>query len=430
MDQTRITELLDDFQADARKFASDIIPDAEKIGAAVRRIGSSWSGSTLGHHSEIYYRNFQRPPLPFNAEWGTQMGMPEGWYMPTVEEVESAIVSLSGVDLTTWKDRYETARTRLSDAKAALVVELPSSTLCADEKLRVLVSRIEEVRFDDSHAKEYLLQQLNAHRSSVSRDLRAISAGGVILPTHLCYDALVGGARHTQESIQVIIKEVNLLLRYLELHKQSDAVEAPVEMHNMLSQLTNDPLTLRKLDGTTQPFRGRISRNTVITFDSKLPIREGDVVERDLPNGETEQFEIVDAGFQSGYGGIQAHYQMKVRKVTGRIDLRASAAPVTNIYNVHGPNARINNQSIDQSHNLVGVGEDELFQKLKDVIQSAGVETSQRDLLLKSVDEMHASAGQSTFASKFQSFIALAANCITVVTPFLPALANLAASAR
>ena len=144
-----------------------------------------------------------------------------------------------------------------------------------------------------------------------------------------------------------------------------------------------------------------------------------------------EQFEITDTGFYSGHGGIAANYQMKVRKITGRVDIAASAPPVTHIvYNVHGPNARINNQSVDQSHNLVGVGEDELFQKLKDAIQGTALESQHRDLLISAVDEMHSSAGQPTFAGKFQNFMALASNCMTVVTPFLPALANLAVSAH
>jgi hypothetical protein len=121
---------------------------------------------------------------------------------------------------------------------------------------------------------------------------------------------------------------------------------------------------------------------------------------------------------------------MKIRKITDRVGPSAATGSITNIYNVHGPNARFNSQSVDQSHNVVRVDEGELFQKLKEAIQAASANSTQREQLLQAVDDMNEHAGRSSFGDKFQSFIALASNCMTVVTPFLPALANLAASVQ
>ena len=72
------------------------------------------------------------------------------------------------------------------------------------------------------------------------------------------------------------------------------------------------------------------------------------------------------------------------------------------------------------------LGEDELFQKLEDALQAASTDTTQHERLLVAVDEMNAHAGKPSFGDKFQNF--MASNCMTVVTPFLAALANLAAS--
>ena len=44
----------------------------EKLSASAQEIGKSWSGSCLGYHSRVYYRDFKRP-LPgdrFSQEWG------------------------------------------------------------------------------------------------------------------------------------------------------------------------------------------------------------------------------------------------------------------------------------------------------------------------------------------------------------------------
>jgi hypothetical protein len=148
-----------------------------------------------------------------------------------------------------------------------------------------------------------------------------------------------------------------------------------------------------------------------------------------LPNGQIDKFEILDTGFHKGLPpDIGPHFQMKIRKITDRVGPSPAPGSVTNIYNVHGPNARFNSQSVDQSHNVVRVDEGELFQRLKETIQTALANSTQREQLLQAVDEMSAHAGKSSFGDKFQSFMALASNCMTVVTPFLPALANLAAS--
>ena len=199
----------------------------------------------------------------------------------------------------------------------------------------------------------------------------------------------------------------------------------------MLEMLTNDPLILRKADGTVRKFQGRITSGKLMTFDSTLPCVEGDTVERELPNGQLDRFEILDTGFHQGLPpDIGPHYQMKIRKITQLAQSGPPAGSVTNIYNVHGPNARFNNQSVDQSHNVVRIGEDGLFQKLKEAIQAASTDATQREQLLVAVDEMSAHAGKPSFGDRFQSFMALASNCMAVVTPFLPALANLAASAQ
>ena len=431
MDRARVGEILSDLTALETEAISTLEPDAQAIGAAAHQVGLSWSGSALGHHAEMYFDHFQRPSREcrFNAEWGTQMGWPRGWFTPTVEEIEAEISRISGVDLAVWKQRYEAMMSKLRELPDSLLVEIPSKVANPDPRFVRIVSDIETARFDDSQAKEYLREQLNAHRPSVSRDLRAISAGGVTLPAHLCYEAQVEGFKHAQKSFAALIKNMRLLARYIEVQGEPNATGSSSEAQAMLETLTNDSLTLRKTDGAILKFRGRITSGNLTTFESTLPCAEGDTIERELPNGQMEKFEILELGFHQGLPPyIGPHYQMKIRKITDRIPHTTQPSSVTNIYNVHGPNARFNSQSVDQSHNVVGVDEGELFQKLKEAIQTASANSPQREQLLLAVDEMSAHAGRSSFGDKFQSFMALASNCMTVVTPFLPALANLTAS--
>jgi hypothetical protein len=302
MDSARVGEILSDLTALEAETVSSLEADAQAVGAAAAQVGLSWSGSALGHHAEMYFERFQRPPREyrFNAEWGTQMGWPRGWFTPAVAEIEAEISRISGVDLAEWKKRYEAMMSKLRELPGSLLVEIPTKTANSDPRFARIVSDIEAAKFDDSHAKEYLRQQLNAHTPSVSRDLRAISAGGVTLPAHLCYEALVEGFKSSQKSLAALIKSVRLLARYIEVQGEPNATESSSEAHAMLETLTSDPLILRKADGTVRKFRGLISRGTLTTFESTLPCAEGDTVERELPNGQSEKFEILELGFHQG----------------------------------------------------------------------------------------------------------------------------------
>src|SRR2546426_6741978 len=97
-----------------------------KLSEAGSRVEESWSGSSLGYHSELHYGNFERPPLHarFDPEWGDFNGLPAGWKSRTPEEVKEQIERLAGVELSTLERETETV---VSDAKALqaeLVTEL------------------------------------------------------------------------------------------------------------------------------------------------------------------------------------------------------------------------------------------------------------------------------------------------------------------
>jgi hypothetical protein len=214
MDRARVEEITDELTALESGSFSKLLSDAEKIHSATSDVGGSWSGSALGHHAEMYYEGFRRPPhgYQFNAEWGTQMGWPDGWFIPTVEETEAEITRLSGVDLAAWKARYKAMMSKLSNLLATLVVEIPKKTTYADPRYARIVSDIEAAKFDDSRAKDYVHQQIMAQRASVSRDLRAITAGGVNIPTHLSYEALVEGLKYAQQTLAGLTKNIRLML--------------------------------------------------------------------------------------------------------------------------------------------------------------------------------------------------------------------------
>lgn len=193
----------------------------------------------------------------------------------------------------------------------------------------------------------------------------------------------------------------------------------------MFDELMTDYVTLVKATGErSESLRASVQSELIFTQDATVTIEDGDTFERTLPSGVVEIFEILDAGFHSEVASIPAHYQSRVRKRTAR-----SKAPSTQhvVYNLIGPNARINIESTDLSTNVVSVDSAALFASLRVTIKKSIPDSTLATTLVERVDGMEAAVGTSRFAERYKEFIAVTADHIGVFGPFLPALTQLLA---
>ena len=190
----------------------------------------------------------------------------------------------------------------------------------------------------------------------------------------------------------------------------------------MFEAFLNDVVVLVKKDGTRyENIRASVEPKSILIPDASLPIEEGDRILRILPNKLQETYIVLDRGFQSEFGGIAAHYDAKVQKETKL----TKPSLGTTIYNVHGAHARININSQDSSINIVNVNTKELFSTIRDTIKSTVSDTIRSKALLECVDTLESTQGKSGFIQAYQNFIQTAANHITIIAPFLPALTQL-----
>ncbi len=90
----------------------------------------------------------------------------------------------------------------------------------------------------------------------------------------------------------------------------------------------------------------------------------------------------------------------------------------------HGPNARINLDSTDNSTNIASVSHDSLFVQIKEKASSIADETERQDVLTR-LDELEKARGSAGFMQAYQNFIASAANHMTLLAPFMPLLGQL-----
>jgi len=140
------------------------------------------------------------------------------------------------------------------------------------------------------------------------------------------------------------------------------------------NRLLTDTVTLIKQDGTqVDEIKAHVQKKKILVQGTEYLIETGDLIQRKMSNGGEETYEVIDPGFHELFRGVPAHYQMDVRKL-GIPEARSAIHNIT--YNVTGHNARINQNSIDQSVNVVqlnlAVAEklDELRREVNRIIQA------------------------------------------------------------
>jgi hypothetical protein len=222
-----------------------------KVTAATETVGESWSGSSFGYHSELYFRDFERPPLGagFSPEWGGVHGVPAGWQKRSPDEVKERVEQLAGSSV---KELEESTAKALDLAKA-LHLEIVTETSVLHtrtglEQEKNLLGELEKFKWGQT-VNEYM--NANLPKSFMSRDSSAVSQG-VRVSAHLYYAAVVFEKDSECIAIREFLKISARLLRQIELNAgtlalSSGADHQPVKgvlavcdrFHEIARQLTH-----------------------------------------------------------------------------------------------------------------------------------------------------------------------------------------------
>ncbi|MHC0055447.1 hypothetical protein [Actibacterium sp. D379-3] len=190
----------------------------------------------------------------------------------------------------------------------------------------------------------------------------------------------------------------------------------------MFEGMLNDRVTLVKKDGTVakENIHAMVQPKTIFMDDATLPIEPGDRLLRLLPSGLVDEYIVNEPGFYSGLSGMKAHFQTKVK----RSDAPA-AQPSTIINNIQGNNARVNINSTDNSQNLaMEIGASETLRALREELDRSSIPADDAHAIREAIEKMETASSKEGFKEGYQSFMAAAANHVTVFAPFLGALAS------
>ena len=194
----------------------------------------------------------------------------------------------------------------------------------------------------------------------------------------------------------------------------------------LLKQLPTSKVDIHKQNGQMfLDITAHVQPELIIIEETSVPIEEGDIVSRKLNNGLIERYIILEASFYEKMHGISEHYQLKVEKTTKLPVKTEKQTVINNNYSAEGNNARINIESKDSSTNITNTQHPIVFSDLRSAIKAeVNSEIEKRELLNK-ITEMESSVGEKdTFLEKYQEFMSLSANHMTVLAPFIPALSG------
>jgi len=123
--------------------------------------------------------------------------------------------------------------------------------------------------------------------------------------------------------------------------------------------------------------------------------------------------------------------ESKVSRASLRVQIdrrrftRREGRGVNIIYQVSGY-GRVNVNSTDNSTNVVTISKDQIFERMREVVASGVPAAEPRNSILDRLSALEAAQNSPLFAKTYTELISVAADHLTLLTPFLPALAEMA----
>jgi hypothetical protein len=148
-----------------------------------------------------------------------------------------------------------------------------------------------------------------------------------------------------------------------------------------------DKIKVLKSDGQeSEELSANVQSKGICLMSASVLIEPNDLIQRKMSNGGTETFQVLDPGFNEAMGrNMPAHYQMKVKKL-GLPETEKAIQSI--IYNLNGNNTRVNNDSTDNSTNIVNINNDvaEHIAMLRDEIKRLVDSTEKQNEAYEIVD--------------------------------------------
>lgn len=256
----------------------------------------------------------------------------------------------------------------------------------------------DEVLSAKSAIRQYVMTEITAARQ---QQVRILNEKRAALQAQLAFSGHGRGSVHDVRNIELVV-ECNAAI----LQAAADAYIAGYKARGLLI----GPDVLKHLE----QLSGELATN------SKQSLLKASAMSGGRSGG--------GLNYVNHLGSLDGRGRETFNAIKAQIELYNLAPPQSAqpsvAFHLHGVNSRVNIGSVDNSTNVLN--EEQLFEKLTAALEAGVRAEEERKHLLEGVEGLRQEAKKEGFYRRYSEFVALAANHIQLVMPFLPALAELA----
>jgi len=223
----QVKSLIKDFQKKKFNDLKTVSELSDALQDACGKIERSWSGSFIGWHGRMYFRDFQVPSHyeKFSGEWGDVNGLPEGWEEKQTEEVETKVDELVGnkFSVKKFENEIKIFRKETENFRNEIVIVLSSFSFGTNmTKEKELFNKIEKFEFGKTKG-EFIQNHLP--KTMMSRDTEALRQGTCIA-SWLYYEGVASEGKNICEAINNFLGLTDRLIRQLEMKSGKEVISS------------------------------------------------------------------------------------------------------------------------------------------------------------------------------------------------------------
>src|SRR5579872_4661120 len=213
----QINKQVGDFESQYADDLSELSSKANGLRDVCSALERTWSGSFIGWHGLMYFRDFEIPlhHEKFSGEWGDIHGLPDGWEEKDAEQVRKKINQLMGRDFSikNFENKTNEVRSALKDMQKEVDLFSSGIAVSGNNKAAEYLSELKKMELGQPKAD---FVNLRLPKSNMSRDTEAL-AQGTCIPSWLYFEALAVEARKTIEWFDNYKKTLRRFFQALEM---------------------------------------------------------------------------------------------------------------------------------------------------------------------------------------------------------------------